>query len=91
MKRRLEAIVHGNVQGVGYRDFARHQARALGLTGSVRNEIDGTVRVVAEGDEPSLKGLLRRLEQGPSEADVSRVDARWTDAKGERTGFEIEF
>jgi acylphosphatase len=91
MRRRLEAIVHGSVHGVGFRMFAQREARALGLAGFVRNEPDGTVRIVAEGEEPALKDLLRRLERGPSEAEVSRVDARWGEATGLAAGFEIAF
>ena len=51
---RLTAIVHGDVQGVGYRFFAQRQAARLGLRGYVRNLRDGTVEVVAEGPRPLL-------------------------------------
>ena len=48
-RQRIRAIVHGRVQGVGFRYSARQQAAALGLSGWVRNCWDGTVEVEAEG------------------------------------------
>jgi acylphosphatase len=88
--RRLEATIHGYVQGVGYRAFAAREARALGLSGVVRNEADGSVRVVAEGNEESLRQYLRSLARGPSESEVARVDDRWLDGVGEFRAFRIE-
>jgi acylphosphatase len=85
--RRLEAVVRGYVQGVGYRAFAAREARVLGLTGIVRNEPDGSVRVIAEGEETTLQEFLRRLERGPAEAEVAHVDAQWPPAAGEFFSF----
>ena len=65
------AVVHGVVQGVGFRWFAERTARALGLCGWVRNRPDGTVETVAEGDERAVGEYLARLRSGPS---GSRVD-----------------
>ena len=45
----LSARIHGRVQGVGFRMQAQSRATRLGLTGWVRNEADGSVRVEAEG------------------------------------------
>lgn len=87
--KRLEATISGRVQGVYFRGTTREQAHALGLTGWVRNEYDGTVRVVAEGDEPSLQRLLTFLHQGPPGAHVTHVVPRWQDATGEFTGFHV--
>lgn len=87
--KRLEATIHGRVQGVYFRGTTREQARALGLTGWVRNEYDGTVRVVAEGDQPTLTRLLSFLHQGPPGAHVTHVDPHWRDATGEFTGFHV--
>jgi len=87
--KRLEAVARGYVQGVGYRAFAAREARALGLTGAVRNDPDGSVRVVAEGEEAVLRDYLARLERGPAEAEVSHVDAQWRPASGEFRSFRI--
>jgi acylphosphatase len=65
----LVAIVDGMVQGVGFRYATVRQARALGLTGTVRNLADGRVEVVAEGEEQRLARLQGWLA-GPPHARV---------------------
>jgi acylphosphatase len=87
--KRLEAVARGYVQGVGYRAFVVREARLLDVTGWVRNEADGSVRVVAEGEEGSLLDLLRSLRRGPSEAEVLNVEAFWRPAVGEFSGFRV--
>ena len=89
MEERLHAIVHGYVQGVGFRLFAAREGRRLGLDGMVRNRPDGTVEVVAEGKRPVLEELLRALQRGPSEAEVQRVEVRWGAAERRLAGFQI--
>jgi acylphosphatase len=74
---------------VGYRAFVMREARTLGLAGWVRNEGDGSVRVVAEGGETALLALLRALERGPSEAEVLHVEATWLPATGEWGTFRV--
>ena len=87
--RRLRAIVRGRVQGVGYRATALEQARRLGLSGWVRNQMDGTVEVVAEGDEKAVLGFLDDLRRGPRGARVTNIDTEWTDARSDLQGFDI--
>jgi acylphosphatase len=70
----LYAAVRGKVQGVGFRWFVRERARALGLTGWVRNRDDGSVEVLALGDEASLQQLRHLLGSGPSGARVTAVE-----------------
>jgi acylphosphatase len=89
-RERLDATVRGRVQGVGYRVFALREADYLDLDGFVANEIDGSVRVVAEGARRGLEALLVRLEEGPPAAIVDRVIARWEPARGIAPGFRIE-
>lgn len=86
---RLEANVRGRVQGVGYRVFALREAGHLGLDGFVANEMDGSVRVVAEGARTDLEALLERLEEGPPAGFVDRVITRWEPARGLPPGFRI--
>ncbi len=88
---RLEAIVHGYVQGVGFRWRTREVARRLNLRGYVRNRADRTVEVVAEGSERALQELLSYLREGPSAASVGRVEERWLPSRGEFPGFEVRF
>jgi len=67
-------IVHGRVQGVGFRYFVQNEAVELGLSGYVKNRADGTVEVCACGDRDQMKELAKRLEEGPRWARVDRVD-----------------
>lgn len=87
--RRLEAVVRGRVQGVGFRYFVVERARELRLTGTVRNLRSGDVEVVAEGEEGALEALLVALKQGPRMSRVDEVHAVWKPPTGEFTGFSI--
>lgn len=71
---RRRFIVIGHVQGVGFRWWARKQARALQLAGRVRNLRDGSVEVEAAGPPESLRRLAERLGSGPPAASVVRVE-----------------
>ncbi len=87
---RLEAVVHGRVQGVGFRWWVRRRAEELGLTGWVMNEDDErAVRVVAEGAVERLDVLERYLRRGPDGARVEEIEAARAAASGEHAGFEI--
>lgn len=68
-------LVHGRVQGVGFRWFVGRQADRLRLRGFARNLRDGSVEVVAAGSEAALAQLAQALAQGPASARVERVDA----------------
>jgi acylphosphatase len=80
MEETLEAVVRGRVQGVGFRYFAHREAMALGLTGWVANESDGSVRCVAVGARSRLEAFAERLRAGPPAAIVDRVDLAWRPA-----------
>jgi acylphosphatase len=89
--RALRAVVHGRVQGVGFRWSAVREARSLGLSGVVVNRADGTVEVVAEGDTTRLARLVSWLEKGPPGARVSSVDVEWLPWSGSYNGFGVDF
>ena len=86
---RLEAVVHGRVQGVGFRIFVARHATRLGLGGWVANESSGRVRCVAEGPRADLESLLDDLREGPSGAWVERVEASWSAATGALSDFDV--
>jgi acylphosphatase len=86
---RLEATVRGVVQGVGFRWFVVRRSSELGLVGWTSNRSDGSVSVVAEGPSPALDELERRLNEGPSGAHVTAVDAVRMPATGDFTSFTI--
>lgn len=71
---RARFVVCGRVQGVGFRWFVWREGQRLGLVGVARNLADGTVEVLAEGDDEALGELERALHRGPSAARVERVD-----------------
>jgi acylphosphatase len=81
-------VVHGHVQGVGYRYFAQKNASLLGLTGYARNLDDGSVEVYAVGVREQLSELAGRLRQGPRWADVRGV-AETETAVHRYTSFEV--
>lgn len=65
--------IYGRVQGVGYRAWTRRQAESLNLSGWVRNRIDGSVEIAAEGDKSSLDLLLVACRKGPCFGRVDRI------------------
>jgi acylphosphatase len=89
--RRLEMRIHGRVQGVFFRAETRSAARALGVTGVVRNEPDGTVRVIAEGPEDVLRQLKAFCHKGPPSAVVHDVEESWQEPTGSFHEFEITY
>ncbi len=86
---RLYAVFAGTVQGVGFRYFVRNIAKKMGVKGYVRNLPDGTVEVVAEGDEQTLRNFLKAIEQGPPLAEVTDIRYQFEDKEGGFTDFEI--
>ena len=68
-------VVHGTVQGVGFRAAAVAAARALAVTGWVRNRRDGTVEAFVQGAPDAVAAMIRWCHQGPRGARVTRVDA----------------
>ncbi len=63
----------GLVQGVGFRWFVRQHARARGISGWVKNEKSGAVRVAARGDAATLEQFLSDIRTGPTGARVDQV------------------
>lgn len=80
-------MVHGHVQGVGYRMFVIEEARRLGLTGWVRNRSDGSVEVTAEGPRDDLDELLGTLRHGPHLGTVASIEVNWQRSSGEFLQF----
>lgn len=89
MKARLEARVLGRVQGVFFRQNTMAQATRLGLVGTVKNEPDGSVFVVAEGERSAVEALLDWLHRGPERAAVDRVETTWLAPADRHAEFRI--
>ena len=84
-------MVRGDVQMVGFRDFASRQAQRRGLTGYVRNLSDGSLEVEAEGPRTELEALLGALKEGPPLAHVEDVDVLWEDAPSRFSRWELHW
>ena len=91
MKKRIECKVIGRVQMVMYRDFACRKAAKLGLRGMVKNNDDGSVTVIAEGEEDTLMVYMNDLNQGPVLANVEHIEVVWGDNKDEFSQFRIVY
>ncbi|MFC1721071.1 acylphosphatase [Patescibacteria group bacterium] len=90
-QKRLECKITGRVQLVMFRDFTNRSAQKLGLTGIVKNMPDGSVYVLAEGEEEKLRELIEKLQSGPTFARVDEVKERWSQATGGFKNFSIDF
>ncbi len=87
---RLEAVVRGRVQGVGFRWAVFTLAGELGISGRVSNQLDGTVKVVAEGSRSRLEELASWLSQGPRHAIVVGVKVEWSTPRNRWRRFAID-
>jgi acylphosphatase len=86
---RAKIIVYGKVQGVFFRNFAKLEAEKLGIMGYAKNLKDGTVEIIAEGDEKALEHYKKQLWKGPTMAFVKNVEQSATDITEEFEGFDI--
>ena len=87
----IRAAVHisGRVQGVWFRQSTKNTAEQYGITGWCRNNPDGSVEAVFEGEESSVKNILSWCETGPELARVDNLQIEWENATGEFSRFEI--
>ena len=72
-----QLTIRGRVQGVGYRAFVDHEARARDLEGWVRNLRDGSVEALFAGPAEVVTAMIAACARGPS---LARVDAIQEDA-----------
>ena len=89
MSSRAHVIVTGRVQGVFFRGQTRDRARSLGLGGWVRNNGDGSVEAVFEGDDDRVESMVEWCRRGPAYAEVENVQVAWEDPRGE-TEFAVQ-
>jgi acylphosphatase len=83
-------VVHGRVQGVGFRYFVQHVGNRLGLTGNVRNCPDSTVEIFVEGSPKKIIEFIDEVEKGPALARVQAVDVVDVPVEGAYGSFSIE-
>ena len=85
---RRRVVVHGDVQGVFFRETTRREAERRGVAGWVRNRPDGTVEAVFEGNAEAIECLVDFCHRGPRGAQVERVEALDEEPEG-LSGFEV--
>lgn len=78
----VSVVVHGRVQGVGYRAWFERQALALALRGWVRNRTDGTVQAELHGARDAVARMVSMAVRGPPAARVERVEREPVAASG---------
>ena len=85
----LRLVIHGIVQGVGYRESMCRQADRLGVKGWVRNRIDGTVEAVIDGEAAALESMIDWARRGPTTARVSQLHSEpWEALEASHQGFQ---
>jgi acylphosphatase len=67
-------LIHGRVQGVGFRDAMGYEAKSLGVTGWVRNRRDGSVEAVVQGTRAQVESIIEWARRGPPSAHVTRIE-----------------
>ncbi|MBC8257905.1 MAG: acylphosphatase [SAR324 cluster bacterium] len=73
-EQRLDLIITGRVQGVGFRYSAKNKADSLGINGHVRNQSDGSVFVTAQGEKAAINIFVQWCHQGPTAAIVHAIE-----------------
>jgi acylphosphatase len=86
MRKRI--VVHGRVQGVGFRHTVWRAATARGVAGWVRNRADGTVEAAFEGDGEAVDAVIRLCREGPRGARVEQVESVEEEPEG-LNGFSV--
>ena len=89
---RITAVARGEVQGVGYRYFVTGCARAAGVRGYVKNQPDGSVLMIAEGERAALDAFIRMVKaEGDAVIRVDALEVTMGDANGEYAGFGVKW
>lgn len=89
MNKQLRALFFGHVQGVGFRYTTRSLARHYAVTGYVRNLSDGSVELIAEGEEAEVRRFLASLKSSSLCDHISEIKEIWSEPQGSFTAFEI--
>ena len=88
-KRELQAIFKGQVQGVGFRWTVVEHAENCKITGTVHNRPDGTVEIIAQGREASLKQFLDAIQKSPGHAKITSIRTHYRTLTTEYAEFTI--
>jgi acylphosphatase len=81
--------IYGRVQGVFFRNWTMDKARSLGVRGWVRNRLDGSVELVAYGEDEAVEALVAACRTGPPAARVERIEVGIAEGEGPPSGFRV--
>ena len=90
-KVRAHIIIEGRVQGVFFRAHTQDEARKRGVTGWVKNRVDGSVEAVFEGEKGDVQALITWCHTGPPHARVTQVHFTWERYTGEFPDFSVSY
>ena len=90
-KIRVRASIVGRVQGVFFRMETQKAATRYGVSGWVKNKIDGTVEALFEGDRDKVNAVLDWCKQGPPLSAVEKLTITDEEYRGEFTNFEVRY
>jgi len=82
-------VVHGRVQGVGFRWFVQGEAERTGLSGTVKNLVDGSVEIWVNGSEKNIEDLMGRLQVGNGHSNIMDKTIKLSDSQNNWNGFRI--
>ena len=91
MKKNVNVLISGRVQGVWFRSSTKQKAEQLGVTGWVRNTKDGRVEAIFEGEENSVKSLIEWCHHGPPLAKIEKVEVRNQNCTNGFDDFSIKY
>ncbi len=90
MRARAEVRFIGIVQGVHFRDYTRRFANQQKVCGYVKNNRDGTVEAVFEGDKHNIEEVVRLLREEHPRARIEKIEVRWSEPKNDYIKFTIK-
>ncbi len=85
----MQVLYSGHVQGVGFRYSVKSTASGFEVTGTVRNLLDGSVEMVAEGAKEELEAFCQAIRDAGLAHFIRKEDVHWDEARNEFRGFEI--
>ncbi len=69
----ISATIHGTIHGVGFKYFVQRCAREYGVNGYIKNEDDGTMTVLASGNDSKVETFLNQIEKGNGFSNVDFI------------------
>ena len=88
---RYHIVVHGRVQGVGFRYYTLQQAKTLGVRGWVKNNLDGTVEIDAQATKDKMDRFLSAVKKGSPHSRVEHLDVEERKGAKSYKSFQVKY